>query len=704
MKDAIRITSVLIAAMVLLTLSPTAAEAVPPIPSSFYGTVKLNGSNVPDGTKVSAWIGGVKYTETETTTWGGNSVYSIDVPGDDPETPEKDGGVEGETIVFKIAGHTANQTGTWHSGTNVELNLTAAEGTVTVTPTSTFTPTPTNTPGRTPTPTPTSPRPTPTLTPTGTRTPVQPWFRIYLPLILKQPPAGLTISGRVTDNTGTSVSGAFVSATGPVNASTTTGSDGRYTLSDLPAGTYSVHIARAGYTSLPARNVTVPPNATNVDFVLYVLTFEFEGAAHSAAEGAFTKPIISLPGGVFTGPVVWTEGEGCTLSEIPPATSPNQIALVQRGNCLFLTKGQNAEARGYAGFVVANDADHGDGLIIMISYGGETIDIPGVFVGFSTGEVMKASSPNGILYARTLTNLGPLPDKFLFAFGSQGSGDGQFNSPTGVVVASSGTIYVADNLNHRIQYFSPTGQFLGKWGTYGSGDGEFDNALDVAVAPDGTVYVLDAENRRIQYFSPTGQFLGKWGTRGFGDGQFDFAPGVAVAPESMVYVTDCSDMPLDNPNRRIQRFSATGQFLGKWGTFGSGDGQFSCPVGVAVALDGTVYVTDGNRIQRFSATGQFLGKWGSYGGSDGQLSVPDGVTVAPDGTVYVAERGNARIQRFSATGQFLGKWGSRGSGDGQFVGPTDVAVAPDGTVYVADTYNYRIQAFGTARSNPWRGE
>ena len=184
MKDAIRITSVLVAAVVLLTLSPTAAEAVPPVPSSFYGTVKLNGSNMPDGTKVSAWIGGVKYCETETETWEGDSVYFMDVPGDDPETPEKDGGVEGETIVFKIASYTADQTGTWHSGTNVELNLTAAEGTVTVTPTSTFTPTPTNTPTRTPTPTPTGPSPTPTPTPTGTRTPIAP-FRIYLPLILK---------------------------------------------------------------------------------------------------------------------------------------------------------------------------------------------------------------------------------------------------------------------------------------------------------------------------------------------------------------------------------------------------------------------------------------------------------------------------------------------------------------------------------------
>ncbi len=183
MKYAIRIiTGVLMAAMVFLALSPTAAEAVPPMPSSFYGTVKLNGSNVPDGTKVFAWIGGVKYCETETETYQGDSVYSMDVPGDDPDTPEKDGGVEGETIVFKIAGYTADQTGTWHSGTSLPLNLTAAEGPITITPT--FTPTPTNTPTRTPTPTPTGPRPTPTPTPTATRTPMAA-FRLYLPLILK---------------------------------------------------------------------------------------------------------------------------------------------------------------------------------------------------------------------------------------------------------------------------------------------------------------------------------------------------------------------------------------------------------------------------------------------------------------------------------------------------------------------------------------
>ncbi|NIT36042.1 MAG: hypothetical protein GTN49_06010 [candidate division Zixibacteria bacterium] len=63
--------------------------------------------------------------------------------------------------------------------------------------------------------------------------------------------------------------------------------------------------------------------------------------------------------------------------------------------------------------------------------------------------------------------------------------------------------------------------YAGQWGSEGSGNGEFQGPFGVAVAANGDVYVVDADNHRIQYFTPTGSFLGKWGTRGTGDGQFD---------------------------------------------------------------------------------------------------------------------------------------------------------------------------------------
>ncbi len=87
---------------------------------------------------------------------------------------------------------------------------------------------------------------------------------------------------------------------------------------------------------------------------------------------------------------------------------------------------------------------------------------------------------------------------------------------------------------------------------------------------------------------------------------------------------------------------------GCWGSFGSGDGQFNEPKGIAVAPDYAVYVADSrnHRVQYFTPMGSFLGKWGSYGTGPGEFSYPVGIAVAPNGYVYVTEEGNYRVQYF----------------------------------------------------------
>ena len=114
-------------AYALLIATVPSVLAVPPLPSSFYGTVKVNGANVPTGTVISAWVNGVQYAQAAVGLYAGDTIYTLDVPGDDLATPEViEGGHEGDTIQFKIAGLQADQTGTWHTGTNVRLNLTRA--------------------------------------------------------------------------------------------------------------------------------------------------------------------------------------------------------------------------------------------------------------------------------------------------------------------------------------------------------------------------------------------------------------------------------------------------------------------------------------------------------------------------------------------------------------------------------------------------
>jgi hypothetical protein len=72
---------------------------------------------------------------------------------------------------------------------------------------------------------------------------------------------------------------------------------------------------------------------------------------------------------------------------------------------------------------------------------------------------------------------------------------------------------------------------------------------------------------------------------------------VAVDASGNIYVAD-------RGNHRIQKFTSTGTFLSKWGTAGSGAGQFSAPFGVAVDASGDIYVADSNndRIQKFRSS------------------------------------------------------------------------------------------------------
>jgi tripartite motif-containing protein 71 len=187
-------------------------------------------------------------------------------------------------------------------------------------------------------------------------------------------------------------------------------------------------------------------------------------------------------------------------------------------------------------------------------------------------------------------------------------------------------------------------------------------------------------------------FQGSWGSNGNGPGQFTGPVGIAVAQDGSILVADGVS--------RIQRFSTTGQYLGEWGPFGTGQGEFNNPVAIATDATGNIYITDAlnQRVQKFSPSGTFLLSWGSSGLGDGQFQLPRGIAVGPNGHVYVVDNHLCRVSEFTADGGFVANIGHLGYGGnpGELSGPSDIAISAQGDLYVADTGFHRVQRFDSA--------
>jgi DNA-binding beta-propeller fold protein YncE len=117
-----------------------------------------------------------------------------------------------------------------------------------------------------------------------------------------------------------------------------------------------------------------------------------------------------------------------------------------------------------------------------------------------------------------------------------------------VAVDNSGNVYVADTGNHRIQKFTPTGVFISALGARGTGDGQFDSPSGVTTSASENLYVADTGNDRIQKFTSAGLFVTKWGSYGSGNSQFDSPKGLAFGPTGNLFVADTG-------NERIQVFT-----------------------------------------------------------------------------------------------------------------------------------------------------
>jgi DNA-binding beta-propeller fold protein YncE len=266
--------------------------------------------------------------------------------------------------------------------------------------------------------------------------------------------------------------------------------------------------------------------------------------------------------------------------------------------------------------------------------------------------------------------------------------DWSFKEIVDVAVDAQGHVYVFDRGIHPILVFEPDGSFARAWG-----DGLFSRPHGLTLGPDGeSLYCVDDVGHCIRHCSLHGQLLGTIGIPGqpaprHSGRPFNRPTKVAFDPHTAeFYVADgyC--------NARVHKYSASGQHLFSWGTYGSEPGQFNLVHSIATDGDGLVYVADreNHRIQVCDPCGNFLGQWNSVHRPCGLHIAGDLAYVGqlPTGLQVNADYPNlgACVSVHDLSGQVLARLGdvTVGEGPGQFTAPHGLSTDSLGDVYVGE--------------------
>ena len=295
--------------------------------------------------------------------------------------------------------------------------------------------------------------------------------------------------------------------------------------------------------------------------------------------------------------------------------------------------------------------------------------------------------------AATLANTSATVVNIITAAGGngQGSGANQFNNPAGIYVDASGNMYIADQVNQRIQKWAQ-GASNGITVAGGNGQGSAANQLydpkGIYVDASGNIYIADEKNHRIQKWAPgasTGTTVAGGNGRGSDANQFNHTGDIYVDASGNMYIAD-------EDNNRIQKW-APGATTGI--TVANG---LTSPQGIDIDASGNMYIADGGQsIKKWAlgaSTGTTVAGGNGYGSAANQLAGAYSVMLDASGNMYITDRSNDRIQKWApgaTTGTTVAGGNGEGSAANQLDIPYDTYVDAFGNIYIADYVNHRIQ-------------
>ncbi len=352
----------------------------------------------------------------------------------------------------------------------------------------------------------------------------------------------------------------------------------------------------------------------------------------------------------------------------------------------------------------------------------------------SLGTIYLADSSNHTI--RKITSAG-MVSTLAGTAGAPGSvdavgGAASFNFPTGVVVDSSGNVFVADPSNNVIRQITPVGvvsTFAGTVNDY-SGCSAF-NGLPDGVGPaakfcypqsltidaSDNIFATDTINRTIRKVTPGAAVSIVSGTQGVvpaivdGDkttARFYNPMGISLDRTGNLYIVE------DQMNvvRKVTPAGTVSTLAGSPQVWGSADGtgssaSFTYTFGVAANSAGDVFITDlvNGTIRKATTAGvvsTFAGTAGGYGNVDAtgpaaSFAFATGIAIDKLGNLYVCDRNAVRkITSAGAVTTLAGTQAVAGSADGTgaaagFKSPIAIAVDSTGNVFVTDSGNRTIR-------------
>ena len=123
----------------------------------------------------------------------------------------------------------------------------------------------------------------------------------------------------------------------------------------------------------------------------------------------------------------------------------------------------------------------------------------------------------------------------------------------------------------------------------------------------------------------------------------------------------------------------------RFGGSGEGDGMFKRATGIAVDIDGNIFVSDyeTKRVQKFDTNGNFISAW-LMGEDIDVKGTPEGLTVDVEGHVYVTDYELGRLQVFDNDGAFMWAIGGKTRSLNALKRPTAVVISKTDQIIIVN--------------------